>query len=78
LSCSSSGGGDSKVEADAEEILPALGQLTKQRALVGEHLVETAIQRILLHQRIVRAEQIPQRTLLKPQSVQAPLATRTD
>jgi len=66
------------IEADAEEILPALGQMIKQRPLVGEHFVEAAIQRILLHQRIARTEQIAHGTLFKPQPVQAPFAAGID
>jgi hypothetical protein len=49
--------------------------MMEQRAFVGQQLVEATIQRILLHQRVVCAQQIGHRALLKPQSVQAPFAT---
>ena len=52
--------------------------MIEQRGLVGEHLVQAPIQRILFHQRIVRAEQISHCALLKPQPVQAPLAPGVD
>ncbi len=66
------------VEAGAEQILPALAQVRKQRRLVLDELVEAAIERVLLDQRKIPVEQIAHRALFEPQPVQAPLAAGID
>jgi hypothetical protein len=52
--------------------------MPEQRSLVLKHLVQTPIQRIFLHQRIILTQQIPHRAFLKPQPVQSPLTARLD
>src|SRR5215475_2799229 len=47
--------------------------MREQRRLVGQQLIETAIQRILRDQRII-AKQIRHRALLEPLPMQAPFA----
>ena len=61
-------------ETGPEQILPALAQMIEQRRLVLQQLVEATVESILLHQRIIGAQQIRHRALLEPQPVQAPLA----
>jgi hypothetical protein len=46
-------------EIGSEQVLPALAQMRKQRRLVFQQLVEAAVERILLHQRIIGAEKNP-------------------
>jgi hypothetical protein len=41
---------EQNLEAGAEQILPALPQVAEQRALVWQHLVQAAIQRVLRDQ----------------------------
>jgi hypothetical protein len=65
-------------ETSPEQVLPALAQMREQRLLVRRNLVQAAVERILLHQRIIRSEQIRHRALLEPQPVQSPLAPRID
>src|SRR5712691_3793280 len=48
--------------------------MREQRLLVCQNLIQAAVECILLHQRVIRTEQIRHRTLLEPQSVQSPLA----
>ena len=52
--------------------------MAEQRALVWQHLVQAAIQRVLRYQRIILAEEIPHRALLVPLPMQPPLAARID
>jgi len=65
-------------EAYPKQILPALAQMIEQRRLVFQQFVEAAIERILLHQRIIGAQKTRHRALLKPVPVQAPLAAGID
>ena len=53
-------------------------EMLEQRRLVRQQLVQAPVERILLHQRKIPAEQIPHRALLEPLPVQAPLAARID
>src|SRR2546425_7069055 len=62
----------------AEQVLPALRQMTEYLGFVRQHFVDTAIQAVLLHQRIARAQQIAHRAVLKPQPVKPPLAAWID
>ena len=48
--------------------------MTEQLRLVRQQLVQAAVERILLDQRIILAEKIAHRALLEPQPVQPPLA----
>jgi hypothetical protein len=52
--------------------------MIEQRRLMLQQLVEAAVEAILLHQRIISAQQIRHRALLEPQPVQAPLAAGID
>jgi len=66
------------LELRPEQILPALAQMAEQRLLVLDQLVEAAIQRILLDQRIVRPEKIAHGALREPLPVQPPFAAGID
>ena len=66
------------VEAGAEQILPAPTQMGEQSRFMLKQLVEAAIERVLLDQRKISAEQIAHGALLEPQPVQAPLAAWID
>src|SRR5271166_6052332 len=59
------------VEAGAEQILPTPTQMREQRRFVLDKLVEAAIERILLDQRNISAEQIAHGALLEPQPADA-------
>ncbi len=63
------------IELCPEQVLPTLAQVREQRLLVWQQLVQAAVERILLHQRVIRAQKIPHRALLEPLPVQAPLAS---
>ena len=65
-------------ERAAHQILPALAQMPEQHLFVWQQLVQAAVERILLRQRKISAEQIRHRALLEPLPVQAPLAARID
>jgi hypothetical protein len=65
-------------EPRPEQVLPTLAQMREQRLLVGQQLVQAAIERSLLRQPIIRSEQIRHRALLEPLPVQAPLAAGID
>ncbi len=52
--------------------------MIEQRRLVLQKLVEAAVEGVLLHQRIIGAQQIAHRALLEPKPVQAPLAAGID
>jgi hypothetical protein len=65
------------VELCRKQVLPARPQMRKQRRLVGQQLIETAIQHILRDQRII-AKQIRHRALLEPLPMQAPFAAGVD
>ena len=66
------------LEADPEQILPAPAQVAEEWPLVGQQLVETAIQGIALGNPLVFAEQIPKGTVAIPMPVPAPRAARID
>jgi hypothetical protein len=66
------------LERGGEQILPARPQMGKQRRLVGQQLVEAAIQRILGDQPIILAQQIRHRALFEPLPMQPPLAAGID
>src|SRR5208283_2979 len=66
------------VEAGAEQILPAPTQMREQRRFVLDKLVEAPIERVLLDQRKIFAEQIAHSALLEPQPVQTPFAAWID
>jgi hypothetical protein len=63
------------IELCPEQVLPTLAQVREQRLLVWQQLVQAAVERILLHQRVIRAQKIPHGALLEPLPVQAPLAS---
>ena len=50
--------------------------MIEERGLVNQQLVEAAVKSVLLHQRIVLAQQIAHRALLEPLPVQTPFAPR--
>src|SRR6516162_11032137 len=52
--------------------------MTEERLLVRKEFIQAAVERIFLNQGIVLAEKIPHRALLKPQTMQPPLAARID
>jgi hypothetical protein len=52
--------------------------MTEKRLLVHKELIEAAVERIFLNQGIILPEKIPHRALLKPQTMQPPLAARID
>jgi hypothetical protein len=54
------------IELRAEQILPALLQMRKQRGLVGEDFVEAPIECILLDQRELFVEQVAHGALFEP------------
>ena len=54
------------IKGRGEQILPTLAQMTEQRLFVLNELVETAVEGILLDQRIIGAEQISHRALIEP------------
>src|SRR5208283_3202665 len=66
------------VEAGAEQILPAPTQVREQRRFVLDKFVEATIERVLLDQRKIFAEQIAHGALLEPQPVQTPFAAWID
>ena len=66
------------IEPRPEQVLPALTKMREQRLFVWQQLVQAPVERILLRQRKISAEQIGHRALLEPLPVQAPLAARID
>src|SRR4051812_32347001 len=64
--------------ASLHQILPAPAQMREQRFLVGQQLVEAAVERVLRDQRVVGPEQVGHRAVLEPLPVQSPLAARID
>jgi hypothetical protein len=52
--------------------------MREQRLLVWQQLVQAAVERVLLHQPIIRAQKICHGALLEPLPVQAPLAAGID
>jgi hypothetical protein len=64
------------VEAGIEQALPASGEEVEKRRLVGQQLVQAAVQRVLLRHRTILAQQIRLRRPVEPLPVQAPFAAR--
>src|SRR6187455_3445853 len=64
--------------ASLHQILPAPAQMREQRLLVGEDLVQAAVEPILPDQGVIGPEQVRHRALLEPLPVQPPLAARID
>ena len=69
---------EQNLEPGGEQILPALAQMSKQRRLMLQHLVEATIQGILFDQAKIRAEKVRHRAALEPQTMQPPLAAGID
>ncbi len=69
---------EQNLELGAEQIRPALTQMGKQRLFVRQQLVVAAVERVLLRQREIRAQQVRHRALFKPLPVQTPLAAGID
>ena len=59
-------------------VLPTLPQMKKQCVFVLEELIEAAVERILLDQRIIRADEIAHRALLEPLTMQPPFTAGID
>jgi len=66
------------VETDIEQRLPALLQKAEQPLLVGQQLVQAAVQLVALHQAEILAQQVRHGTLFIPVAVQPPLAAGVD
>src|SRR5207248_11799289 len=59
-----------------KQVLPALPEMTEKRLLVRKEFIQAAVERVFLNQRIILTEKVPHRALLKPQTMQSPLAAR--
>jgi hypothetical protein len=66
------------LEGCPKQIGPALAQMREQRLFVRQQPVQAAVERILLGQAFVGAEQVRHRTLFEPLPVQAPFAAGVD
>ena len=54
------------IEAHVEQIAPATHQVIEQRLLVLKQPIVTGVERVNVSQRSICAQQVPQRTVLKP------------
>ena len=64
------------VELRAEEIAPAPAQMGEERVLVFEQTVEAAIERVVLREAFIHAQEIGQRGGAKPVAMQPPFNCR--
>ena len=66
------------VEFRVEQIFPALHQMIKQRRLVLQNQIVAFVEPVKFHQGKIFSQQIPHGAVLKPMTVQAPFAARSD
>ncbi|MBM9515357.1 hypothetical protein JWH17_23470, partial [Desulfobulbus marinus] len=64
------------IEFDVEQFVPTIGEEAEKIAFVVNKFIQTSVQLIFLHKRIIFSRQIGHGAVAEPFTVQAPLTAR--